>query len=143
MEEWAETLKTEDSAAHENLQEEFALQRKQRAKNSDKTIFSIRAFKESYEAASGTRWETHKEPMWQGEWLEEAQKAKFGYLTREEAMKKWQEWENDDKLKKDNRGPKGFKRFHIPTKEIEIEYEDLSKRRRYNGIIIITVRYAL
>ena len=71
--------------------------------------------------------------MWQGEWLEEARKTKYGNLTREEAEALWEKWLKDDKVPRDDKGPRGFIRLWVKTRDQISYFDELSKQKSLNA----------
>jgi hypothetical protein len=114
-----------------DVQKEFAKERMQAAAQEKKIKFSIQAFRKTLESRSGERSDEVKKMMWEGEWMEESKKAKYGYLGKEEAEQKWQQWMSDPSVAKDQNGPRGFTRLAIPHKTLLSGFSEVAAKKEF------------
>ena len=114
-----------------DVQKEFAKERMQAAAQEKKNKFSIQAFRKTLESRSGERSDEVKKMMWEGEWMEESKKAKYGYLGKEEAEQKWQQWMSDPSVAKDQNGPRGFTRLAIPHKTLLSGFSEVAAKKEF------------
>ena len=85
------------------------------------------------EASTGVRGFTQTKMMWEGEWLEEAQKAYLGRMTVEEAQRQWNVWKNNPKWPRD-RGPyRGYLQLEIPVGKFKDRYDDFHTGKVLTG----------
>ena len=70
---------------------EFTRERAKAANAAGKGRFNISAYRKSLVAKSGDRNEKQREMMWEGQYLEIAKTAAFGFLTKEEAETQWRQ----------------------------------------------------
>ena len=67
--------------------------------------FSLASYREVYSATTNSGAKAKGRMMWEGYYVEFAQKAKGGAYTEEEARKRWKEMLEDPAIDKDNLGP--------------------------------------
>ena len=106
-------LEQSDPQTAKDVQKEFVKERQKAMAAEAKLKFGITAYKKTLLAAAGDRKENDRVMMWEGEWMEKSKKARFGYLTNEEAKDKWRTWLNDDTVARDHYGPRGYLRLAI------------------------------
>ena len=124
-------LEKSDPKMAADVQKEFAKERMQAAALEKKMKFGIQAFRKTLESRSGERAEKVKKMMWEGEWMEESKKAKYGFLGKEEAERKWQEWLSDPSVVKDQEGPRGFTRVAIPHKTLLSGFDEVATKKEF------------
>ena len=123
------TLETEDPAEFNQVLKAFTRERQKAKAQAAKVKFNITSFRKSLVAKAGDRAERIKEMMWEGEYLEQARTAKFGYLTKEEAELKWKQFMSDPSVKKDQEGPRGYTRCAIPCKTTLTEFDEIAHQK--------------
>ena len=123
------TLETEDPAEFNQVLKAFVKERQKAKTQAAKVKFNITSFRKSLVAKSGDRAEQVKEMMWEGEFLENARTAKFGYLTKEEAELKWKQYMSDPSVKKDKEGPRGYTRCAVPCKTLLTEFDEVAHQK--------------
>ena len=89
--------------------------------------FSIYAFMQEWSSSEGRRKAAEYEMMWEGEWMEFSRTAKAGYLTKEEAEKKWLELKQSEEVARDESGPRGFLRLAIKVKDVLTQFEEVKR----------------
>ena len=129
-----EEMERDDPKQHAALLKAFKKQRANAVKTGEKLKFNISQFKLTYTARSGVRGSRDGEMMWEGEWYEEAKKAKHGYLTRKEAEKMWQAWDSNPKRPRDNKGPRGYARLWVPAADRISYYDDAEKAKELSKV---------
>ena len=123
-------LEKTDSKMAADVQKEFVKERMQAAALEKQLKFGIQAFRKTLESRSGERADKVRKMMWEGEWMEESKKAKHGFLGKEEAERKWQEWLSDTSVARDQEGPRGFTtRLAIPHKTILSGFNEVATKK--------------
>ena len=120
-------LKTENPKEHEAVTKAFCKAREQAKKSASKLIFSIKTFRMTYRSSSGVRKEEQGEMMWEGEYMEFAQTAKAGFLTKAEAEANWARFLVDDDVEKDKFGPRNFKRCWVKVRDSITRFDEVAK----------------
>ena len=73
--------------------------------------------------------------MWEREYIEWAQTAEAGFLSPQEVELNWKLWLKDDSgVKKDDRGPRGFKRVWVEMGTRGATYRDQGVSREAVGV---------
>ena len=86
------------------------------AEKSKRGNFSLASYREVYAASSSSAAKARGRMMWEGYFVEFAQKPKGGSYTEEEARKRWKEMLEDPDVEKDNLGPaKSSRRCCVAT----------------------------
>ena len=124
-------LEKSDPKMAADVQKEFAKERMQAAATEKKLKFGIQAFRKTLESRSGERADKVKKMMWEGEWMEESKRAKYGYLGKEEAQLKWNQWMSDPDVAKDQEGPRGFTRVAIPHKTLLSGFNEVATKKEF------------
>ena len=122
-------MERQDPKQHAALMKAYSRERKQTLKSGDKVRFSISQFKLSYKSSTGLRSAAQGEMMWQGEWYEEAKKAKHGFLSQTEAEERWQEWLNKPSHPRDNHGPRNRLRLWVKVRDTVEFYDDIARSK--------------
>ena len=122
-------LEQTDPQIAKDVQKEFVRERQKATAAEGKLKFGITAYKKTLLAAAGDRKENKKTMMWEGEWLEEAKKAKYGYLTKEEAENQWTSWLNDQSVARDNLGPRGYLRLAVFKNTTLADFTEVRQER--------------
>ena len=124
-------LRDKDPPAFAELQRSFNKSREEARKSAKKMKFNIGTFIKEYEKKMGFRDSRLGEMMWQKEFEEFAATAKMGFLTKEEADLTWKEMQKDSWRPRDHRGPRGYFRMWIKTKDVGELYNDVNAGFRY------------
>ena len=122
-----DTIVQGDDKSYRSLLKKYKKTREMAAKSSSKVKFSVTNFIAEYRTKRGARSEALGEMVWEQEWLEMAATVKYGYMTREEAQAEWRAWLADDKVPKDNKGPRGFIRVWVKTKDQLSRFAETSR----------------
>lgn len=126
---WLAKLKTEKGGVEYNkLVVHYSRQEGSTVKRKG---FCLHHYQETIIATSGTRTDNKKKMMWEGEYIEWACGAKGGYLTKQEAAANWQAFLDDPGKKKDDKGPRGFRRVEVSKGDYTHDYEDMSLQKAY------------
>ena len=126
------TMEKDDPHQYSALMKSFAKERAAAKKAGGNIKFSINAFKLTYRSRSGVRAEQVGEMMWEQEWYEESQRAKYGYLTRSEAEKQWNEWLSNPKHPRDKLGPRGWVRLWVKTSDKLTKFDEVDKSKEFS-----------
>ncbi|CAE7825398.1 SHE10 [Symbiodinium sp. CCMP2456] len=129
MKEDLEEMEKNDPKQHGALVKAFLKEREATKRGGKRLRFCIHTFTVKYKSQVGTRGEAEGEMMWEGEWLEEAQRAKHGFLSLQEARDMWAKWEKDEKHPRDREGPRNYLRLFVKTKDKIIQYNDISREK--------------
>ena len=122
-------MERDDPKQHAALVKAVKKERDLAKKTGQKMKFSIASFKIKYKTQSGVRGEKEGEMMWEGEWLEEAKKAKHGFLSDQEARALWLKWDSDPEHPRDSLGPRNYPRLWVKVRDKLTYYDDLSRSK--------------
>ena len=122
-------LEASDPALFKDIQKEFIKERQKAANAEQKVKFNIASFKKSLQSRSGDRRDDQRVMMWEGLWKEESKTAKYGYLTTEEAEKKWKDWLADDSIPKDYNGPRGYQQVAVPSQSVLSNFKEVAQQK--------------
>lgn len=122
-------LEKKDPKLAADVQKEFAKERTQAAAQEKRIKFSIQAFRKTLESRSGQRSDELRKFMWEGEWMEESKKAKYGFLGKEEAEQKWKEWMSDPSVARDQKGPRGYTRIAVPHETLLSGFNEVATKK--------------
>ena len=123
-------LAQDDPVAFEKLSRDFNKARQNSRKAGSRIKFSITQFVLEWEQKSAVKTGSVGEFMWSGEFRELAATAKFGWMTAEQADKRWEEMEAEEWRPRDNCGPKGFLRLYVRTKDVVESYSETSMKKK-------------
>ena len=125
---WFDNLNEADK---NGLVKAYTKEKKDAERESKKTNFSIKNFKEELAATEGTRVEGQHKLMWYGEYKEWAQTAPAGFLSIEDIDLNWAAWKSDPKLTPqfDNKGPRGTLRIPVLTGDYINDFNEVALRR--------------
>ena len=129
MREDLDEMEKNDPRQHSALVKAFLKEREATKKSGKRLKFCIHSFTVKYKSQVGTRGEAVGEMMWEGEWLEEAQKAKHGFLSLQEARDMWARWDKDPQHPRDREGPRNSLRLCVKTKDKIVQYNDVSREK--------------
>ena len=93
-------------------------------------MFSIKLFRETLEASSGTRVEGIRRMMWYGQYKNWAQSAVGRFLSQEETDHTWSSWKAPgSKVITDKNRLRGVQRFAVKVSGEIHDYTDVSLKR--------------
>eukprot|EP00439_Symbiodinium_sp_Y106_P021790 s7745_g2.t1 len=122
-------MERDDPKQHAALMKAYSKERKQTLKSGEKVRFSIAQFKLTYKSSTGIRSAAEGEMMWQGEWFEEAKKAKHGYLSQTEADEMWQKWLSTPTHPRDNHGPRNRLRLWVKVRDVLSYFDEVGRHK--------------
>ncbi|CAE7913471.1 unnamed protein product, partial [Symbiodinium necroappetens] len=124
-------LSRSDPATHAKVGvvKEWIRERKKMQEAGEKIKFNIWGFAIKIQHAQGQRVENRNRMMWKGYFLTWAQTDEGGCLSEQQAKNKWAEYEQDESLPKDNKGPGGHQRIKVPMFTDIVDFTELQKQR--------------
>ncbi|CAE7443624.1 unnamed protein product [Symbiodinium sp. KB8] len=127
-------LKSEQPQAFQALNKAYGQHRLQQEKTGKKVKFAVTSFIVDWQKRQGFKGSATGEMMWEREFYEFAAGAKMGFLTSEESKAMWEQMKAEaarGERASDERGPRGFLRLYVHTKDVGERYADVSQGRRY------------
>ena len=123
-------FKANKSARFEAMQRSFNKQWSDTAKSGSKINFSCLSFIREWEKREGFKDSELGEFMWEDEFMEFAQTAKMGFLSKPEREKLWQDMLEESWRPRDKLGPRGYLRLWVKTKDQGERYSDISASKK-------------
>ena len=124
------SFKAKNPAGFEAMQRSFNKQWSDTAKSGSKINFSCLSFIREWEKREGFKDSELGEFMWEGEFMEFAQTAKMGFLSKPEREKLWQDMLEESWRPRDKLGPRGYLRLWVKTKDQGERYSDISASKK-------------
>ena len=121
------TLDELDMKTHSAVLKQYSKDRDKAKKLGARLKLNINSFLVEFRSRNGLQSLEEGEMMWEGEFYEFCKTPKMGFLTRQESEALWQQYDMDPAVARDCKGPRGYKRLWIKTRDCLNRFAETSQ----------------